>query len=500
MKPVLHTLIAAAVLATAPVYAQDAAESARKPNIIYIFADDLGHADIGAYGQKIIRTPNLDRMAEEGMRFTRHYTSSPVCAPSRCSLLTGLHSGHAVVRGNYELGGFEDDREGGQMPLPPNTRTIGTVLQKEGYATACVGKWGLGMVNNSGHPNRQGFDYFFGYLDQKQAHNYYPTHLWENENSYPLNNEFRNVHTDPDRDNPDFDIYQQGDHAADHMTTKALEFIAKNQDKPFFLYYASPIPHLSLQPKQEFLEPYLEIIEEDPAYVGKEHPRYTPHKTPRAAYAAMVSMLDADVGLIMDKVKELGLEDNTLIMFCSDNGATFDTGGADLKYFKSNGNLRGGKAQLWEGGIREPMLARWPGRIKSGTVTDHPSATYDVLATIAELVDVKIDGVHDGISFLPTLLDKSAEQKKHDFLYWEYPARGGQIALQRGPWKIIRRGVRENRDAPWQLYNLETDESESNNVADQHPELVKEMAEIARQQHWHPIVQDWEFINPMFDE
>lgn len=487
--------------------------SARRPNIIYFYADDLGYGETGAYGQKKIRTPNVDRLAAEGMKFTRHYTGTPVCAPARCNLLTGLHSGHAVVRGNYEMGGYTDETEGGQMPLPPHTQTLGTLLKSAGYATACVGKWGLGMTQTSGHPNRQGFDYFFGYLDQKQAHNYYPTHLWENETRYPLNNKFVNVH-DPAMKgvtNVNFDRYQTGDHAVDHITSKALTFLEANRDKPFFLYFSTPLPHVSLQPKKEFLEPYLKEFADgtpgalspqagpdtDPPFLANAGPTYAPHPHPRAAYAAMISMMDHDLGLLMAKVKELGLDENTIIMFSSDNGPTFDVGGVDTRFFDSAAGRRGSKASVYEGGIIEPMIARWPGQIKAGSVTELMSAQYDVLPTLCDLVDIPMEKPVDGISFLPTLLGKG-QQKTHDYFYWEFPERGGQQALTKGDWKIVKQKMRNKPHAAWELYNLKTDPAEQNDLAAAHPDRVKELAELAREAHWHPAVHEWEFVDPKF--
>lgn len=490
-------LLGAMVLGASAVAVGQGAAEKSKPNIIYFFADDLGYGDTGPYGQKKIHTPNMDRLAAEGVRFTQHYTGAPVCAPSRCMLLTGMHSGHSVVRGNYEMGGFEDEREGGQMPLPPNTYTIGRMLQSQGYATACVGKWGLGMTQTFGHPNRQGFDYFFGYLDQKQAHDYYPTHLWENEERYALNNEWVNIHgyRGNKEGERDFAKYQQGDHAVDHITSKALDFLDANHDKPFFLYYATPVPHLSLQPKKEFLDRYVKEFGEEEPYLGNAG--YAPHPSPRAAYAAMISQVDDDLGKLMAKVKELGLDENTIIMLSSDNGPTYN-GGVDVKFFDGTAGLRGQKTDLYEGGIRVPMIARWPGKFAAGVVTDHRSAQYDVLPTLAEVTGVKLEHEIDGISLLPTLTGKGA-QPEHEYMYWEYPASGGQVAVTKGEWKIIRTGVRKNRDAPWQLYNLAKDRAEKNDVSAEHPEVVAELAAYAKEAHWHAIVREWEFIDPVFD-
>lgn len=490
-------LICAAIIPVNASAQNSNANSGDKPNIIYFYADDLGYGETEPYGQTKIRTPNVARLAADGMKFTRHYTGTPVCAPARCNLLTGLHSGHAVVRGNYEFGGYPDEEEGGQMPLPPRTQTIAHILKDQGYATGCVGKWGLGMVGSSGQPDRQGFDYFFGYNDQKQAHNYYPTHLWENNQHYPLKNDYVYVHENRGKKDPnvDFDKYQHGDNAYDQITSKAVSFIDNHKDGPFFLYFATPLPHVSLQPKAEFLEPYLKEIKEDGPYLGNKG--YAAHPHPRAAYAAMITMMDAQLGAVMDKVKELGLDENTIIMFSSDNGPTFDVGGVDTDFFNSSGGLRGRKASVYEGGIREPMIARWPGKIKPGSTTDLLSAQYDVLPTLCEILGVTPEKPVDGISFLPTLLGKTADQKTHKWFYWEFPERGGQQAVRNGEWKAVKQNMRKHPDTKWELYNLKDDPAESNNIAAQHPEVINEIDAIAKEAHWHPIVTDWEFVDPV---
>jgi len=354
------------------------------------------------------------------------------------------------------------------------------------------------MTQTSGHPNLQGFDYFFGYLDQKQAQNYYPTHLWENDQPFSLNNKYRNIHAA--KKNPGSIPaveYQQGDHAADHITSKTLAFIAEHKTEPFFLYYTPTLPHLALQPKQEFLEKYLGKFPDDKPYDGSQG--YAPHDHPRAAYAALISMLDADVGKIMASLREHGLDDNTIVMFSSDNGPTTDIGGVDTNFFNSSAGLRGRKRDLYEGGIRMPMLARWPCHIAAGTSTDHVSAQYDVLPTIADLLDLELEPPYDGISFLPTLLGKPAEQKQHDYLYWELNEKGGSVAVTRWPWKAVRTDVVENRNAPWQLYNLESDPEEKSDVAGQHPDIIKELDAAAKEAHWHPTNREFEFIDPKFE-
>ena len=483
----------------------------KRPNIIYIYADDLGYGETGPYGQQKIKTPNLDKMAAEGMRFTQHYTSVPVCAPARCALMTGKHMGHSYIRGNRELGLFSDDAERGQWPLAEGTVTIGTLLQQAGYITGAIGKWGLGVTGNSGHPNKQGFDYFYGYLDQKQAHNYYPTHLWENTQWDTLDNSYIYVHAPrtknkkPDADGiKDFDkshlepgdpgffeAYKGEEYAIDAMAEKAENFLRTHKDSAFFLYLPFTIPHISLQVPDSALQQYLGKFNESP-YLGQAG--YTPHETPLSAYAAMITYLDSQVGNIFSLLQQLGLDENTIVMFSSDNGPTFN-GGVNAEFFNSAGGLRGLKMDVYEGGIRVPMLARWPGKIKAGSTTDHPSAQYDVLATITELTGIQTPEDTDGISFLPTLLGRDSEQQAHDFLYFEYHAKGGQLAIRMGKWKGVRTGLEEDPGKPWELYDLEADKFEKTNVADSHPDIVAQLDEIAKREHASSIWENWNFMD-----
>ncbi len=452
----------------------------RKPNIIFIMADDLGYGELGCYGQEKIRTPNIDRLAAEGLKFTQHYAGSPVCAPSRCTLMTGKHTGHAYIRGNDEMPErgdvWHDPNLEGQRPLPPNTTTIGTLLQKAGYKTAAIGKWGLGGPGSTGHPNKQGFDFFYGYLCQRVAHNYYPTHLWRNEEKDILEgNEYFFPHQKfpPDADPNDpkaYEKYRGKHYSMDLLTKEALNFIQENQNSPFFLYLPYTVPHLALQVPDDSLAEYLGKFPETP-YLGNRG--YLPQRTPHAAYAAMISRMDRDIGKILDLLHKLGLEENTLIFFTSDNGATFQgIGGADPAFFKSNAPFRGFKQDVYEGGIRVPMIARWKGKIAPGTVTDHISAFWDVMPTLAELVGVKSPEDIDGISFLPTLLGKDQKQEKHDYLYWEYARR--KQAIRMGNWKAVR--LRPSK--PIQLYDLSNDLHEENDVAKDFPNIVREIEKI----------------------
>lgn len=465
-----------------------------KPNIIYIYADDLGYGELGSYGQTKIKTPNLDQLAKEGMRFTQHYSGAPVCAPSRSILMTGKHSGHSYIRGNYELGGFADSLEGGQMPLHEGAYTVAKMLKERGYSTALVGKWGMGVTNTTGSPLKQGFDYYYGYLDQKQAHNFYPTHLWENDKWDALNNPPFMVHgrIDPKTaTDADFKKFSGSEYAPAKMTQKALGYLDKNKNNPIFLYLAYPLPHLALQAPDEYVQKYVGMFEEKP-YYGENG--YAPSKYPLSTYAAMITFLDDQVGQIMKKVKELGLDNNTIIMFSSDNGATFSAG-VDTKFFNSVSGLRGLKMDLYEGGIRVPFLARWPNKIKANTVSDHVSGQFDIMATFAELTGAKLSNT-DGISLLPELLGKPKEQQKHGFLYFEYPENGGQLAVRIGNWKGVKLNVRNQPNGKWQLFDLEKDRNETTDIAALHPQIIAEMNAIVKREHVHPHVLDWEFIDP----
>jgi len=432
-----------------------AATMGKRPNVVFILADDLGYADVGCYGQKRIRTPNIDKLAAEGMRFTQFYSGNPVCAPSRCALMTGYHSGHGQVRNNKQVGG-EDAwtlgvTTGGQHPLAEGTFTVGHLLKKAGYTTGAFGKWGLGRVGTTGDPQKQGFDHFFGYICQRQAHTYYPNHLW--------------------RDGQVFWIEENKDGAErvyshDLIAEEALKFLRTNKDRPFFLYVPFTIPHVSLQVPEDSLAPYKGQWP-DPAYDGKRG--YVPHVSPRACYAGMVSRMDKDVGRITALLKELGLEENTLVIFASDNGPT-NAGGSDADFFGGAGPFHGLKGSVWEGGIRVPFIARWPGRIKPGSESGHVAAFWDLLPTCAELVGAQPPQGIDGISLLPTLLGQS-DQKKHEYLYWEL---NGQQGVRLGDWKAVR--LKPNQKI--QLFNLKTDIGEKDDLADQHPDIVARMQDI----------------------
>jgi arylsulfatase A len=458
-----------------------AASKPPPPNIIFILADDLGHGDLGAYGQTKIATPNLDRLAAGGMRFTRHYSGNAVCAPSRCVLLTGRHPGHAWIRDNGEV------QPEGQRPLPAGTPTLARLLQAHGYATGAFGKWGLGGPGSEGDPLRQGFDRFFGYNCQRQAHNYYPTNLWDNDRRLPLNNPAFSPHqklpATADTALPNsYAAYRGTDYAPDLIAARALDFIRAQRDRPFFVYFPSTIPHLALQVPDEALTAYAGRWPETP-YRGERS--YLPHPTPRAAYAAMVSRLDRHVGDLMNLVAELGLEARTIFVFASDNGPLYDgLGGTDDAFFNSAGGLRGRKGSLYEGGVRVPGLVRWPGKVRAGTTSDRVTGFEDWLPTLLELAGLRAAAPRDvdGISFAPTLLGR--QQKPRPWLYREFPGYGGQQAVWAGDWKAIRTGLNRAASVPsFQLYHLRRDPLERTDVAAANPRVLARLERLTAEQH-----------------
>lgn len=489
------------------------APEAVRPNIIYILTDDLGYGELGAYGQEKIETPNLDQLAQKGMLFTQHYTGAPVCAPSRYMLLTGKHSGHAYIRGNDEwaergdVWNFRavanDPGLEGQRPLPDTTVLLPQKLQAAGYATGMVGKWGLGAPLSESIPTKMGFDYFYGYNCQRQAHTYYPLHLWENEERVILKNDTIPPSTklaegaDP-HDPESYAPYTQSEYASELMFDALTQFVERHRDTSFFLYWATPIPHVPLQAPERWVQHYRDKFGEEEPYLGDRG--YFPHQHPRAAYAAMISYLDENIGKLIEQLKAEGIYENTLIFFTSDNGPTY-AGGADTEWFNSAGPFGEayGRAKgfVYEGGIRVPLIASWPGHITPGSRSDHPSIHYDMLATLGELTGYDVPADTDGISFLPTLLGKD-EQQQHDFLYWEYPEYGGQIAIRSGDWKLVRRHLKDEQPSTLELYHLATDSTEQHNVADQYPERLEAFAEIFAREHKKAEVE--RFFIPLLED
>ena len=427
---------------------------ASQPNIIYILADDLGYGDLGCYGQQKFSTPNIDAMASDGMRFTQNYSGSTVSAPSRCCLLTGKHTGHAAIRGNSNTKG--SDGKMYDTSLPDSEVTIAELLKTRNYATACIGKWGMGGVGSEGHPNKQGFDYFYGYLGQANAHSYYPEYIHENSQEIVLS---KKVYT--------HDLFEN----------KAFEFIKTNAKKSFFLYLAVTIPHAELQIPTEYRTAYENSFMPEKAHKGD----YSPQEKPHATFAAMVSRLDMTVGKLNQLLRDLKLDENTIVIFSSDNGPHKE-GGADPLVFNSGGGLRGVKRDLYEGGIRVPMIVKWPQVVKSETVSNQPIAFWDVLPTLAEVGTIKSTSKIDGVSFLPTLKGKK-QSKKHLPFYWEFYEQGGKQAIISGDWKLIKLNVKTPDKAFFELYNIKDDLSEKNNLAKTKPDMVKKLSKLMDKQH-----------------
>ena len=459
---VLTLLAGGACGAPAPPPASRAAAPARPPNIVFIMADDLGYGDVGPYGQTKIRTPRLDRMAREGVRFTRFYAGSTVCAPSRSALMTGQHTGRTYVRGNRE-------HPEGQEPLPDSVTTVADVLKAAGYVTGAFGKWGLGGVNTEGTPLRHGFDEFYGYYDQRRAHFFYPEYLHRNGEQVPLPNQVREEPNSPGAG----PAVVRGRYSHDLIVDEALAFIERSRHARFFLYLPVTIPHAELQAPEDAYAAYVK----DGASIFPETPfaerHYGAQAMPRATYAAMVSRLDRDVGRILDRLGELGLDRNTLVFFTSDNGPSVE-GGSDPDFFGSRGGLRGAKRDLYEGGIRVPMIAWGPGLVPAGRTSDQLWALWDVLPTLAELAGTQAPAGIDGISMVPSLTGRGT-QRQHDHLYWEFHEQGTAQAVRRGRWKGVRRPMLTGRV---ELYDLDADPGEQQDIAGRHPDVAARLTDL----------------------
>ncbi|ASZ13839.1 arylsulfatase [Chitinophaga pendula] len=459
MKRMTYLLIATLLMA-ANAWAQ------QRPNIVFILADDLGYGDLGAYGQQKIKTPNIDRLAKQGMLFTQFYAGTSVCAPSRSALLTGQHTGHTYIRGNKEV------KPEGQEPLADTVQSYATLLKQAGYVTGAFGKWGLGMVGTSGAPDKKGFDVFYGYNCQRQSHRYYPTHLWSNDQRIDL---------------PGNDLAHKVVYAPEWIQEKTLDFITVNKDRPFFLFVPSVLPHAELQgPDDEYYKQYEHSFEEHP-YKGNDYgpnaaiAGYASVAKPRATYAAMVARLDAHVGQILAKLDQLGLTQKTIVIFSSDNGAHRE-GGADPAFFNSAGNLRGFKRDLYEGGIKTPFIVKWPGTVKPGSRTNFIGAFWDLMPTLVAIAHAPKPRHTDGISFLPTLTGKG-KQTQHPYLYWEFHEDGGRQAVRMGRWKGVKQKVTADTNAPLELYDLEKDPREQHDIAAQHPDVVRQLNNYISQAH-----------------
>lgn len=485
-------------------YADDKGKN-QQPNIIYILADDLGYSEVGCFGQDKIETPHIDRLAKEGMRFTQNYSGTAVSAPSRCITLTGLHSGHAYIRGNDEMAErgdiwsheamLADSTLEGQRPLPSGTITFPALLQKAGYATGCIGKWGLGYPGSDGVPNKMGFDFFYGYNCQRQAHTYYPPFLYRNEGREYLRNQLLAPGTLLDEgadpyDEKSYAKYHQEQYSCDLMYDEILKYVERNKDRPFFLAWTTPLPHVPLQAPTRWVEYYVDKFGTEEPYIGDKG--YFPCRYPRATYAAMISYWDEQIGGLVDKLKELGLYENTVIVFTSDNGPTFN-GGTDSPWFDSARPFRSeagwGKGSIHEGGIRVPMIVTWKGKVKAGTVSHHICASWDVMPTVCDLAGIETPQYADGISFVPELLGK--KQKKHDYLYWEFPEGGGSKAIRMGKWKGLILNIKKEGEGNMMLFDLEKDPREQHDLSAQYPDIVREMRAKMKEAHTDPVVSSF---------
>lgn len=467
-------------------FAQESRANPRPRHIVLILADDLGYGELGCYGQRKIRTPNIDRLAAEGVRLTQHYSGAPVCAPARCVLLTGRHLGHAEIRGNRQAGlSFPQYRGEGQHPISGKAPTVAETLRAAGFATGAMGKWGLGPVGSSGDPNARGFELFFGHNCQAKAHSFYPDHLWRNGERVPLNARPVPGHGTQLAGEVRAEDWTGEVHASAPILAEAVGFIRRNRDRPFFLYLPLTEPHAALQPPIAAVEAYPR--EWDPApYRGQNG--YTPHPRPRAAYAAMVSELDRHVGAVRAALEQAGILDDTLILFTSDNGTThggkdpsIGIGGVDAAFFDSTAGLRGLKGSVHEGGLRVPMIARWPRGIRAGTVDATPSYFADWYPTLCAAAGVRPPGGLDGENLWGALTGGAAPRERRPMV-WIYPEYGGQVAVRLGDLKVVRKNLAGEDPGPWEVYDLARDPAETTDIAAQSGDTVKAARKVLREQ------------------
>jgi len=479
-----HRFLAVALLSLVFLLGSQAAE---RLNVVFILADDLGWGELGCYGQKKIPTPNVDRLASQGMRFTRHYSGAPVCAPSRCVLMTGKHLGHAEVRGNQQARVNFPEFTEGQHPLSEQAVTIAQLFQKADYATGAMGKWGLGPVGSTGDPNRKGFDLFFGYNCQAVAHSYFPPHLWRNADKIAINTKPVPGHAKQPEGEVKLDNWIGKTYAPTLMIAEAEAFIAANAARPFFLYLPFIEPHVAMHPPRESVEKF-------PAEWDREVYRggngYLPHPRPRAGYAAMINDLDGYVGRVLAALDRSGVAERTLVIFTSDNGTThegrgepqFHIGGADPKFFNSTAGLRGYKGSVYEGGIRVPMIARLPGRIAAGTVNDTPGYFADWFPTLCDAAGLERPAGLDGESLWPVLTGQRKSLAVRKPMLWVFPEYQGQVAVRLGEFKLVRQGLKTKTPGPWEIYDLSTDPAEAHDLAALHAQLIRQAEEILRRE------------------
>lgn len=452
----------------------------QRPNVVFIMADDLGYNHLGCYGQEKIKTPNIDKLASQGVRFTQAYAGCTVCGPSRSALLTGLHTGHIPYR-----------RNDGFVPIVDANKTTAELFKEAGYATGCFGKWGLGDAGSGQEPTQRGFDTFWGLLSQGHGHIHYPSYIWHNEEKHPLPNVTRSYSYDWGRSSLNFD--ERVKHTDTMFEEKALEFIQQNHEKPFFCYLPFDIPHTEMVARESSTAAYRDL--NWPEYYSGDNGAHLPTSTPRANFAGMITQLDETVGKVTKLLESLKIADNTIIIFTSDNGGQLKEtwGNAPSIFFEANGVLRKGKTWNYEGGIRVPMVVRWPNVIKPATISDHACYFPDFMPTFADLLGLDAPDDIDGVSMLPTLLGNSAEQEQHEFMYWEHPVYSGSMpttqlrqAVRMGKWK----GLRERTtDSTIELYDLDNDLSETSNVASSNPGIVSQIVAIMNQEHVPPLPQ-----------
>ena len=486
MKPMVFIrlgLLVAGMLSLAS--AAVSAAGARRPNIVLMVADDLGWAELGSYGQQKIRTPHLDRLASEGRRFTRHYSGAPTCAPSRCVLLTGRHLGHADIRGNRQATDASGKAIEGQHPIAATTRTLAELLKEQGYATAAFGKWGLGRPDSTGAPDRHGFDLFLGYNCQAVAHSYYPPHLWRNGEKIPFNSRPVPGHLRRTNGVVNAGDWQGERRAPEYMVEEAIRFLRARKEGPFFLYLPFIEPHVALHPPADLVESYPRDWDDRP-YQGQCG--YTPHPRPRAAYAALVTALDRHVGRVLAELDALGLREETLVVFTSDNGTTHDSpgdpvlgvGGVDARFFGSTAGLRGRKGSVFEGGLRVPLIVRWPGVVPARTASASPTYFADHLPTLCDAAGIEVPPGIDGESQWADWRGRPQARRSRP-MTWVFAEYGGQAAIQDGSLKLLRRNLlAKGGPGPWELYDIEADPGEERDLAAKRPEDVRRLAAILR--------------------
>ena len=462
------------------------AHGAEKPNIVFILADDLGYGEIGCFGQKKIPTPNIDRLAAEGMKLTQHYSGAPTCAPSRCVLMSGKHLGHADIRANRQAKVKFPEFPEGQQPVKADTVLMPAVFKKAGYATAAIGKWGLGPVGSTGDPNKHGFDLFFGYNCQAVAHSFYPRYLWRNHKQVEINKTPIPGHVKPVKGEVKMEDYIGETYAPKLMVEEAEKFIAEKKDTPFFLYLAFIEPHVAMHPPKESVEKFPKEWDTEP---HRGEAGYLPHPRPRAGYAAMISDLDSYVGRVMAALEKAGVADRTLIVFTGDNGTThkpgpdsrFNIGGVDAEFFDSTAGLRGFKGSVYEGGLRVPTVVRFPGKVKGGTVSEAPGYFADWFPTLCDAAGIEAPAGLDGEDLLPVLGGGPAKKERKPMV-WTFAEYTGQVVVRVGDYKVLRRGLLTKKPGPWEVYDIPADRSEEKDLAADKPELIERAKEILKRE------------------